>query len=68
VEGVAEIQRAIDEALLLYKERCLDNIDLSRLPSIKDQANVIGLALMERGDGRAFRLGKKLSSFHSATR
>jgi hypothetical protein len=48
------------KALDRYAVRVLDNVDLSRLPDPVRQAPVIAGALMERGDARAFALGRKI--------
>ncbi|WP_430256308.1 hypothetical protein [Neorhizobium sp. DAR64872/K0K18] len=54
------IQALCDQAVTLYRLRILDNIDLDRLHTLTDRARVIANALMERGDARAFALGRKL--------
>lgn len=43
-----------------YGVRLFDNIDLSRLDDPLARAGVIASALMERGDARAFVIGRKL--------
>ncbi|MFB9951371.1 hypothetical protein ACFFP0_21190 [Rhizobium puerariae] len=54
------LQRSVDQALDLYRLRVLDNIDLDRLPDLKDKSRVIANALMERGDARAFAIGRRM--------
>lgn len=51
-----------EHALSLYGVRILDNVDLDRLPDLRARASVIARALMERGDARAFALGRELLS------
>ena len=48
------------EALSHYGVRVLDNVDLGRLDSLRDKALVIGRALMDRGDARAFVLARRI--------
>ena len=55
-----EIQRLCDNALASYRTRILDNIDLDRLPDLRSRAAVIARAMIDRGDARAFALGRKL--------
>jgi hypothetical protein len=59
----AALEAICDQALRLYGVRVLDNVDLSRLDGIAARAFVIAGALMERGDARAFALGRELLSF-----
>jgi hypothetical protein len=44
------------------KVRILDNVDLDRLPNLRARASVIAKAMIERGDARAFALGRELLS------
>lgn len=55
-----ELESLIEEALSKYGVRVLDNIDLDRLSNVFSRAEVVANALMERGDARAFALGRKL--------
>jgi hypothetical protein len=55
-----ELRRLCDRALSLYGARALDNVDLDRLPALRARAGVIARALMERGDARAFVLGREI--------
>lgn len=50
----------LDDALRLYGTRILDNIDLDRLPDLRSRAAVAARAMMERGDARAFWLGRRM--------
>jgi hypothetical protein len=58
--GSKELRRLCDRALSLYGARVLDNVDLDRLPALRARAGVIARALMERGDARAFVLGREI--------
>lgn len=63
----ARISDLCEQALSQYRSRVLDNIDVGRLPPDPGKrAAVIGRALMERGDARAFALGRRL--LHEADR
>ncbi|HEV7600808.1 MAG TPA: hypothetical protein VGO49_11210 [Bradyrhizobium sp.] len=55
-----ELRGLCERALSLYRVRILDNVDLDRLPSLRARAGVIARALMERGDARAFMLGREI--------
>jgi uncharacterized membrane-anchored protein len=55
-----ELRRLCERALSLYGARVLDNVDLDRLPGMRARAGVIARALMERGDARAFVLGRQI--------
>jgi hypothetical protein len=57
-----ELQVMFDRALSLYRVRILDNVDLDRLPNLRARASVIAKAMIERGDARAFALGRELLS------
>ena len=52
-----ELQVMCDHALSLYGVRILD---LDRLPDPRARARVIARAMIERGDARAFALGREL--------
>lgn len=54
------LQVDIEEAVGRYGIRLLDNIDLDRLPDLTQKAKVIASALMERGDARAFAMGRRM--------
>ena len=62
-----ELRRLCDRALSLYGARVLDNVDLDRLPAVRARAGVIARALMERGDARAFVLGRKILAHAGST-
>ncbi|MEA2883946.1 MAG: hypothetical protein QOH32_3202 [Bradyrhizobium sp.] len=55
-----ELRQLCDRALSLYGARVLDNVDLDRVPDLRARAGVIARALMERGDARAFVLGREI--------
>ena len=55
-----EINLLCHRALSLYGARILDNVDLERLPEARARARVIARAMIERGDARAFALGREL--------
>jgi hypothetical protein len=57
-----DLQVMVDQALSLYGVRILDNVDLDRLPNLRARAGVIARAMIERGDARAFALGRELLS------
>jgi hypothetical protein len=57
-----DLQIMFDRALSLYGVRILDNVDLDRLPNLRARASVIAKAMIERGDARAFVLGRELLS------
>ncbi|MHA6644464.1 hypothetical protein [Mesorhizobium sp. A623] len=54
------VQALCTKAMDRYAVRLFDNVDLSRLPDIIRQAPVIAGALMERGDARAFAMGRRI--------
>jgi hypothetical protein len=56
------LQEMLDQALSLYGVRILDNVDLDRLPDLRARASVVANAMIERGDARAFALGRELLS------
>jgi hypothetical protein len=55
-----ELQAMCDRALSLHGPRILDNVDLERLPDLRSRAAVIARAMIERGDARAFALGREI--------
>ena len=55
-----ELRSLYDEALRLYRTRILDNVDLDRLPDLKARAAVAARAIIDRGDARAFAMGRQL--------
>jgi hypothetical protein len=58
--GNKELRLLYDKALALYRTRILDNIDLDRLPDLRSRAAVIARAMIDRGDARAFAIGRQL--------
>ncbi|MCK1541532.1 hypothetical protein IVA87_17805 [Bradyrhizobium sp. 147] len=55
-----ELQSLLDNALRLYGPRILDNVDLDRLPDLRSRAAVAARAMIDRGDARAFAMGRKM--------
>jgi hypothetical protein len=55
-----ELRSLFDGALKLYRARILDNIDLDRLPDFRSRAAVVARALIDRGDARAFAMGRQM--------
>jgi hypothetical protein len=47
-------------AFSLYSTRCRDGIDYNRTTDPRARASVLANALIERGDGRAFILGRRI--------
>jgi len=43
-----------------YSVRIFDNVDLARASDLPERASVVAAALMERGDARAFHLGRRI--------
>ena len=43
-----------------YGLRVFDNIDLEKLSDLSEKARVVANALMERGDARAYAMGRKM--------
>ena len=55
-----ELRSLYDKALRAYRTRILDNVDLDRLPDLRSRAAVIARAMIDRGDARAFALGRQM--------
>jgi hypothetical protein len=55
-----ELRSLYDNALKLYRQRILDNVDLDRLPDLRSRAAVIAHAMIDRGDARAFAIGRRM--------
>jgi hypothetical protein len=55
-----ELKLLYDQALVSYRTRILDNIDLDRLPDLRSRAAVIARAMIDRGDARAFAMGRQM--------
>jgi hypothetical protein len=58
--GRKELKSLLDQALRLYGVRILDNVDLDRLPDLRSRAAVAARAMIDRGDARAFALGRQI--------
>jgi len=52
----------IRNAAELYGLRVFDNIDIEKLNELPQKARVVANALMERGDARAYSMGRKMLS------
>jgi hypothetical protein len=55
-----ELRTLYDKALALYRTRILDSVDLDRLPDLRSRAAVIARATIDRGDVRAFAMGRQI--------
>ena len=55
-----ELRALYDKALASYRTRILDNVDLDRLPDMRSRAAVIARAMIDRGDARAFAMGRQI--------
>jgi hypothetical protein len=55
-----ELRSLYDNALRDYRVRILDNVDLDRLPDLRSRAAVVARAMIDRGDARAFALGRQM--------
>lgn len=58
--GNKELRALYDKALASYRTRILDNVDLDRLPDLRSRAAVIARAMIDRGDARAFAIGRQI--------
>jgi hypothetical protein len=65
--GNKELRSLYDNALQFYRARILDNVDLDRLPDLRSRAAVVARALIDRGDARAFAMGRQILDRLSAT-
>jgi hypothetical protein len=54
------IEPLLEAALDRYGARVLDNVDLSKLPDIRQRARVVGRALQDRADAKGFMIGRRL--------
>jgi len=68
-----EVDTNLIEAALLWRRAmdrfgtaCLENIDLSRLPSHRDRMKEFAGALMERGGRDGFAMGRRLQALAEA--
>jgi hypothetical protein len=55
-----ELRALYDDALRHYSPRILDNVDLDRLPDFRSRATVAARAMIDRGDARAFAMGRRM--------
>ena len=55
-----ELRALYDHALQSYGTRILDNVDLDRLPDLQSRAAVAARAMIDRGDARAFAMGRQM--------
>jgi hypothetical protein len=55
-----ELRALYDNALRSYGTRILDNVDLDRLPDLRSRAAVVARAMIDRGDARAFAMGRQI--------
>ena len=55
-----ELRVLYDNALRSYGTRVLDNVDLDRLPDFRSRAAVVARAMIDRGDARAFAMGRQM--------
>jgi hypothetical protein len=58
--GSKELRSLYDNALAWYRARILDNVDLDRLPNLRSRAAVVARAMIDRGDARAFAMGRQM--------
>jgi hypothetical protein len=58
--GAKQLRSLYDEALRSYRARILDNVDLGRLPDLRSRAAVAARAMIDRGDARAFAMGRQM--------
>jgi len=61
-----ELRTLYDQALRSYRARVLDNIDLDRLPDFRSRAAVVARAMIDRGDARAFAMGRQMLDYVNA--
>ena len=64
--GKKKLSSLYDDALKFYRARILDNVDLDRLPDLRSRAAVAARAMMDRGDARAFAMGRQMLDCVSA--
>jgi hypothetical protein len=55
-----QLRSLYEKALRSYGPRILDNVDLDRLPDLQSRAAVAARAMIDRGDARAFVVGRKM--------
>ena len=55
-----QLRSLYEKALRSYGPRILDNVDLDRLPDMRSRAAVAARAMIDRGDARAFAVGRQM--------
>lgn len=55
-----ELKALYEDALRAYRSHILDNVDLDRLPDLRSRAVVVAHAMIDRGDARAFAMGRQM--------
>jgi hypothetical protein len=55
-----QLRSLYEKALRSYGARILDNVDLERLPDLRSRAAVAARAIIDRGDARAFAVGRQM--------
>ena len=58
--GNKQLRSLYEKAIREYGPRILDNVDLDRLPDLQSRAAVAARAMMDRGDARAFAMGRQM--------
>jgi hypothetical protein len=58
--GSKKLRSLYDDALKSYRTRILDNVDLDRLTDFRSRAAVVARAMIDRGDARAFAMGRQM--------
>jgi hypothetical protein len=62
-----ELRSLYEIALRTYATRILDNVDVDRLPDLRSRAAVVARAMIDRGDARAFAIGRRILDRLDAT-
>jgi hypothetical protein len=62
-----ELVALYENALRSYGTRILDNVDLDRLPDLRSRVAVAARAMIDRGDARAFAMGRQMLDRLNAT-
>jgi hypothetical protein len=58
----SQLNEFIKAATERYGLRVFDNIDIDKLSDLSQKAKIVAHALMERGDARAYAMGRKIIS------
>jgi hypothetical protein len=58
--GEKQLRSLFEKALHSYGPRILGNVDLDRLPDLRSRAAVAARAMIDRGDARAFAVGRQM--------